>query len=163
MISFLRTGPNLILKVVKHGKEETIGYATGFNYTVINGQKSIFVVDSPFPAEISHAAGPSMVRGSLTLLMPKGMTLEKAGIVPYRTSGGASPKDTSPNPGSTENFVHLAHSDYIGFRLYDRQSNDLFAAIDYVKVSQYSVSIQAKSIVRAELQFEAKFLISGPG
>src|SRR5882724_11717708 len=94
----LRTGPNLLLKVVQPSGEKIIGYASGFNMTVLNGQKTTMVVDNPFPAEIAHGAGPSLVRGTVTLYMPKGMTLEKAGLVPYRTSGAASPKDISPNP-----------------------------------------------------------------
>lgn len=163
MKSILRTGPNLILKVVHDSGEKIIGYASNLTFTVTNGQKTIFTVDSPFPAEISHAAAPSMVRGSLTVFMPKGMTLEKAGLVPYRTSGAASESDISPHPGSADNFIHSAHAKYIHLRIYDRETSEMFIGIDYVKVSQYTIVIQSKSVVRAELQFEGKYAIPGSG
>jgi hypothetical protein len=120
-------------------------------------------VDDPFPAEIAHGAGASMVRGSLTLFMLKGSTLEKAGLVPYRTSGAASAKDISPNPGDPANFAHVAHSTYIHWRLYDRETSELFYSLDYAKVSQFTISVMAKGIVKAELQFEAKYAIPGSG
>lgn len=163
MRSILRTGPSLVLKIVHPSGEKIIGYASGITYTVTNGQKSIFVVDSPFPAEISQAAGPSLVRGTISLFMPKGTTLEKAGLVPYRTSGAASAADTSPNPGNPDNFVHLAHSMYVHWRLYDRETGELFMGIDYAKVGQYTINVQSKSVVKAELQFEGKYCVSGNG
>lgn len=152
-----------MLKVVQPSGEKIVGYATGITYTVSNGQKATFTVDNPFPAEISHAAGPSYVRGSVTVFMLKGMTLEKAGLVPWRTSGMASSKDTAPNPGSPDNFVHLAHSTYIHWRLYDRSTGELFMGIDFVKVGQYTVSVQSKAVVRCELQFEGKYAVPGSG
>lgn len=163
MKPLIRTGPSLVLKVVQPSGEKIVGYATGIQWTVTNGQKTTYTVDNPFPSEISHAAGPSFVRGNVTVFMPKGTTLEKAGLVPWRTAGLASSKDTAPNPGSADNFVHLAHSTYIHWRLYDRETGELFMGIDFVKVSQYSVNVQSKSVVRADLQFEGKYAIPGSG
>jgi hypothetical protein len=48
-------------------------------------------------------------------------------------------------------------------RLYDRASGELFAGMDYTKVTGYTVSTNAKGIVTASLTFEAKYLISGQG
>lgn len=163
MKPLIRTGPSLILKVVQPSGEKIVGYVTGIMFTVSNGQKATFTVDNPFPAEISHAAGPSYVRGQVTLLMPKGTTLEKAGLVPWRTSGMASSKDTAPNPGDQDNFVHLAHSTYIHWRLYDRETGEMFIGIDFVKVGQYTVSVQSKAVVRCEMLFEGKYAIPGSG
>jgi hypothetical protein len=161
MQSFIRTGAKLKVFIDNGTTEYPLGIVQAVSFTVTQGQKAIFTVDSPFPAEIAQAAAPSMVRGTMTVLMPEGVTLEGAGLVPFRTSGLGSGGDLSPNPGSVENFVHSAHSKYIHVRLVDRKTNEKWVSLDYLKVSSYSISVQAKGIVRAELQFEAKFLSPG--
>jgi hypothetical protein len=125
--------------------EKTIGYATDLQYTVNNGQKMIFTVDSPFPAEIAQAAGPTYVRGSMSLFLPKSSTPESLGLVPYRTSaesGGAA--------------LHAA-STYFHLKIYDRESKGTIFSLDYCKVGSYSMQIAAKQVVKFSISFEAMY------
>lgn len=151
MRSLLHSGPSLQLKIAKPGDvEKLIGYATGLQFSVIQGQKPIFVVDSPFPAQIAQAASASMVRGQLTIFLPKGMTPETAGLVPYR-------QDEQGN-------IFQGSSQYLNFRIYDRATTQLVFSADYIKVSDYTVSIRSRQTVVCTLNFEGIFLRPGnPG
>jgi len=151
MKSLLHTGPSLQLKIAKPGDtEKTVGYATGLQFSVIQGQRPHFVVDSPFPAQIHQAAAPSMVRGQLTIFLPKGMTPESAGLVPYR-------QDQQGN-------IFQGNSQFINFRIYDRATTQLVFSADYCKVSDYTVSIRSRQTVMVTLNFEGMFLSPGnPG
>lgn len=146
----LHAAPTLTLKVSYPDNttpEKTIGYASSLTYTVFQGQKEVFVVDSPFPAEISQASGPSLVRGSVTLYMPKGSTPEYAGLVPFRTT-------------SDGKIAHAA-TKYLNWRLYDRLTGGLVLSLDYVKVSQYTVTVGARTVVTVRLEFAGMY--STPG
>lgn len=146
--ALLHAAPDMVLKVRNRGGEErTIGYCSGLSFTVTQGQKMIYVVDSPFPQEISQGAGPSFVRGTMNLYLPKGMTLESAGLVPYR-------KDI-------EGDHFLATSSYSNFMLYDRATEYLVYSIDHCKVSQYTVNVESKKLVRVQMQFEGMLLTPG--
>jgi hypothetical protein len=149
MQSAVHTGPSLTLKVFYPADqtEKVIGFASDFQYSVSQGQKAIFAVDSPFPVEIAQAAAPSLVRGSMTIYLPKGSTPEAAGLVPFRTD-------------SQGEIAHAA-SKYLHFRIYDRQTTGLLYSIDYAKVSSYSVSIRNRSVVMVQLQFEAMYCTPG--
>jgi hypothetical protein len=149
--SVLHTGPSLLLKLALPGaQEKIIGYASAFSFTVTQGQQSKFVVDSPFPAQIAQAAGPSMVRGQITIYLPKGMTPETAGLVPYR-------QDEQGN-------IFAGNSQYVGFRLYDRSTTQLVFSADSVKVSDYTVSVRTRAVVQVVLNFEGMFVSTGnPG
>lgn len=162
MKSIIRTGAKLILKVdAGDGNEKIIGFCTAITYSVSQGTKTIYVVDNPFPFEIASGAGQSQVRGTMTVYLLDGSTLETAGLVPWRTSGAGN-KDIAPNPGDPSN-IHLAHSKYFNIRLYDRGSGELFAGMDSAKITSYSVSVAARGTVSATLSFEAKYLVSGLG
>jgi hypothetical protein len=161
--SVIRTGARLQLKVYDGNEERLIGYCTAINYTVSSGQKSIYVVDSPFPAEIAQGAGPSQVRGSMTIYMLQNTTPEILGLVPFRTSGTAASGDLSPSPGDSTNMFNMAYSKSIFLRLYDRNSGTLFTSLDYLKVGSYSVAVTAKGIVKADLAFEARYATPGQG
>jgi hypothetical protein len=166
--SVLRTGANLVVKVAYTGSkvEKTIGYATAINYIVNNGLKIIHVVDTPFPQELAYGAAGMTVTGTLSLVLPKGTTLERAGLVPYRTAGGASEKD-----GITENYgsgdvvdtVYIGGGQYMHLRVYDRASGEMVMGCDYCKVQNYQISIQSKSVVHANISFVGKFLVPGIG
>lgn len=147
--SILHTGPSLQVKVFypADGTEKTIGFATGLTFTVTQGQKAIYVVDSPFPAETSQAAGPSAVRGSMTMFLPKGSTPESAGLVPYRTDATGQ--------------INMAATKYLCFRIYDRVTSSLVLSLDYVKVSQYSMGIRAKTHVTCQIEFEGSYATPG--
>ena len=151
MKSLLHTAPSLQLKIAKPGEtEKLIGYATGLQFTVMQGQKPIFVVDSPFPHQLAQAAAASMVRGQITIFLPKGMTPETAGLVPYR-------QDEQGN-------IFQGGSQYLNFRIYDRRTTQLVFSADYCKVSDYTVSIRARQTVMCTLNFEGIFLRPGnPG
>ena len=149
MKSAIQTGPNLLVKITYSGAdvERTIGYATDLQYSVTQGQKMIFVVDSPFPAEIAQAAGPSHVRGSISIFLPKGHTPESLGLVPYRVD--------------EKGFAHQAKSGYFHMRIVDRQSTGTLLSLDYCKVASYSVSISSRSVVKVNLSFEGFFATTG--
>lgn len=146
--SLLNTGPSLIVKIAYEGEgtEKVIGYASGLSIRVSQGQREIFTVDSPFPAEIAQAAGQSMVRGSMTIFLPKGQTPESLGLVPQRI--------LNKNP----NIAAMAGSKHFHLRIYDRLSTELMYSIDFCKVGDYTVNIQARQVVRCELSFTGMYL-----
>lgn len=148
MRSMLHTGASLLLKVkYESGDSKVLGYATSFSYSVSNGQRTIYTVDSPFPAEIAQSAGPSQVRGSLTLYLPKGTTPESEGLVPYRMDAAGN------------NLI--GSSRYLNFEIIDRSTMNLVVALDNCKVSTYTVTIQARGIVQVNLTFEGVTATSG--
>jgi len=149
MKSNVHTGPGLTLKIhyPSNSQEKTIGFCTNLQYTVTNGQKPIFTVDSPFPAEIAQSASPSMVRGSMTLFLPKGSTPESSGLVPYRTD--------------EQQRSNIAATKYLNLRIYDRLTKQLVMSLDYCKVSQYTVNIRSKSVVTVDMSFEGMFATPG--
>jgi hypothetical protein len=148
MKSMLHTGASLLLKVkYENGTSKVIGYATGFTYSVTQGQKAIYTVDNPMPAEIAQSAGPSQVRGSLVLFLPKGTTPESEGLVPFRVDGAG-------------NNI-MASSGYMNFEIYDRATMNLVVALEYCKVGNYTVSMMARGIVQVNLTFEGIMATSG--
>lgn len=151
MKSQLHTGPSLLLKIAASGQSErTIGYASGLQFSVSNGQKPLMVVDSPFPFQIMQAAGASMVRGQLNIYLPKGMTPETAGLIPYR-------QDSQGN-------IFAGASQYLSVRLYDRATTQLVFSCDFVKFGDYTVSVRTRSTVQVVMNFEGMFLNPGnPG
>lgn len=167
--SVLRTGANMVVKVAynTNKQENTIGYATSLTYNVTNGLKLNHVVDSPFPSEIAYGSAPMQVQGTLSLLMPKGSTLEGAGLVPYRTAGGASDKDgVQVSFGSSGNFansVYIGGGQYMHLRIYDRLSGNMILGCDYCKIQSFQISVQSKSVARADISFVGKFLIPSIG
>lgn len=147
----IRTAPTLKLKVFYKGRdvpEKTVGYAANFQFTVSQGQKPIYTVDTPYAAELAQGAAPQLIQGSLTLYMVKGMDPVRVGLVP------------PPNSNINNAPVH-AFSEMLDWRIYDRFSGELAWAINDVKVSQWSVSTQAKSIVTAQLTFQGIYYSSG--
>lgn len=151
MQSLLHTGPSLVVKIAyeEDSRERVIGYASNLTFQVSQGQKEIFAVDSPFPVEIGQGLGQSMVRGGMSLFLPKGQTLESLGIVPYRLRN----KDTT-------NAV-MAMSRYFHLRVYDRLTSELVMAADWCKVGNYTVSIAARQLVRCEVSFSGIYLTPG--
>jgi hypothetical protein len=148
--SLVHAGPSLVLKVFypESGIEKTIGYCMGLNFAVSQGQREIFVVDSPFPAESAQAASPSFVRGQLALFLLKGTTLEGSGLVPYRQS--------------PDGRIQQAASRYMSWRIYDRSTSGLILACDYVKVASYSVSVRTRSVAQVQLEFTGLYATPGP-
>lgn len=150
MRSFVHTAPSLILKVShdQGASEKIIGYATDLSYNVIQGQKLNFGVDSAFPQEIAQGSAQSFVRGTLTVFLPKGTTMEAAGLVPYR-------QDELGDSAA-------ARSKYMGIRLYDRDTTQLVVSLDYVKIGSYSVTVASRQVVRVSLSFDAIYATPGP-
>lgn len=148
--SIVQTGPSLVLKVFypESGIEKVVGYCAGLNFNVQQGQREIFVVDTPFPAESAQAASPSFVRGQLALYLLKGMTVESSGLVPYRQS--------------PDGKIQQAASRYMSWRIYDRSSSALILACDYVKVASYSVGVRSRSAVMVQLEFTGLYATPGP-
>ena len=129
------------------GVSKVIGFARDLQFTVMQGQKTTYVVDSPFPAEIAQGTAPSGVKGSITLYLPKGVTMESAGLVPYRLNEKG------------ENIA--AASRYLTFEVYDRFTRNLIFSCEYCKVGQYSVSVSAKGIAMISLSFDGVYLTPG--
>ena len=148
MKSQLQTAASLLL-MVKYdtGVSKVIGFARALEFTVNNGQKTTYVVDSPFPAEIAQGTAPMSVRGSMVLYLPKGVTMESAGLVPYRVNEKG------------ENIA--AASRYMSFEVYDRFTRNLIFACEYCKVGTYSVSVQAKGVASVTMQFEGVYMTPG--
>lgn len=147
----LHTGPSLVVKIAYEddSRERVIGYASGLTFRVTQGQKEIFTVDSPFPQEIGQGMGASMVRGTMALFLPKGKTLESLGLVPYRLRN----KDTTN--------AMMALSRYFNLRIYDRLTSELVMSADFVKVGDYTIAIQARNVVRCDLNFSGVYLTPG--
>lgn len=127
--------------------EKQIGFCSDLQYSVSQGQKAIFTVDSTFPAEIAQAAGPSIVRGTMTLYLPKGSSPEAAGLVPFRTDALGE--------------INHAASKYMHIRLYDRLTSSLLYSLDFTKVSNYTVSVRTRAVVIVQLSFESIYCTPG--
>jgi hypothetical protein len=135
------------IKIEGTNEERTIGIVNKLTYTVVNGQKSIFVVDSPFPAEIAHAAAPSFVRGTINVWMPRGLTLESLNLSPFRHD--------------EQGYAVGPYAKYFSLRVYDRLSRGIVLSLDWCKISQYTVDITANSLVQASISFEGMLASQG--
>jgi len=147
----IRTGAGLKLKVKYENDtdapEQTIGFCSNLNFTVDMGQKEIFTVDSPFPQEIAQGAKQSMVRGTVTLYMRKRKDPVRDALVVGTSYDTADPQ--------------MPFSRYINWRFYDRVTQELAFAINYVKVGQFSVNVQAKQVVVYTLIFTGMIYEAG--
>jgi hypothetical protein len=151
MLPTLTAGASLIVKMVVdgEGKETTLGFASRLQYSVQNGQKLIFTVDSPFPEEIAQGASQSFVRGSMTLYLLRGQTLEAMDMAHFRHS----PSGESLGPMSK----------YFNLRVYDRHTNGKVLSLDFCKFSGYTIDMAARSIVTANVTFEGMYASPGDG
>lgn len=148
MKSLLHTGASLALKVAyEDGKEKLIGFAKGFTYTVSQGQKTTYTVDSSLPQEIAQGAAPVFVKGQLTVFLPKGTTPESVGLVPYRVNLAG------------EQIGQLSKS--LHYRIYDRLTGNRVFSAEYCKVSNYTAVIQARGIVEVSMQFDGVLVTPG--
>jgi hypothetical protein len=148
--SILQTGPSLKVKISYPDSaeyEKTIGYAAQLRYTIVQGQKLLHTVDTPFPAEIAQSAAPSFVRGAMKLYLPKGMMPEQLGLVPYRTDA------------ADQNAI--AATKYFNMRILDRNTGALVVTFKFCKVSGYTVNVAIRNIVTVDLTFEAILATTG--
>lgn len=144
--------------------EKVIGFCTALTYNVNNGMKVTHTVDSPYPQELAMGSAPMQVNGSMSLIMLQGATLESSGLVPYRTAGGASAKDgTQFNFASGGDSVYIGGGKYMHIRVYDRASGEMVFGCEYCKIQNYTISVQAKAVVRADVSFVGKYLVPGAG
>jgi hypothetical protein len=165
MNSLIRTGANLVVKVAYDAgpAEKIVGFATALTYNVSNGLKINHVVDNPYPAELAYGSMPMQVSGTLSLIMPKGTTLEKAGLVPYRTAGGASEKDGAVANFGSGDTVYIGGGKYCHLRVYDRESTEMVFGCEFMKVQSFQINVQSKAVVRADINFIGKYLVPGAG
>lgn len=148
MISRVVTGPSLLIKIrPEDGFEETIGFASDLQISVLQGQKEIYAVDSPFPFEVAQSAGPSLVKGTLVLYLLKGTTLENLGLVSNRHNSVKEPI--------------AATSKYIDLNIYDRTSAELIYGIKDCKVGSYTISVTTRNVLRCSLTFSGILLEPG--
>lgn len=143
------TGPSLEVRIrYEDGNEKVIAFASNLQFTVNLGQKPIFVVDSPFPAEIANGAGPSMIQGTMTLYLPKGMTMESTGLVPRSLTG-----DGEDIIAATASYAHVL--------VYDRTSDDVVIGVQNFKVGAYSFNMAVRSHIIINLQFSGMYIKEG--
>lgn len=148
MKSLLHTGASLLLKVSYDvGQTKTIGFARNLSFSVSQGQKVTYVVDSIIPAEIAQGAAPSFVKGSLNVFFPKGTTPESLGLVPYRIGPDGS------------QYAQL--SKYMTFQILDRQTLNLVMGLEQCKIGSYNFVAQARGIVELQLSFDG--ILATPG
>jgi len=104
----------------------------GINYTINYGENPIYGIDSPFPQEI--ATTQVSIQGS-------------ASIVYVQAGGGLQAKDIRSK-------IHgILYAPYISLRIKDRKNNiDIFYC-PQVKVTQESMSINAKGTVKIQFNF----------
>lgn len=150
--SRLHTAPNLQLKVAYEASEveKLIGYASGLSFTVNNGQKEIYTVDSVAIQELAQGAAPTNVKGSLIVYLPKGSDPIRAGLVAPTFDIGT--KDDTP--------VNVT-SKYLHWKIYDRFTGELVFAINFAKVGVWNMSIGAKQVVKISLQFTGQVYETG--
>lgn len=162
MVPQTRAAANVLLKVVpEDGVEKTIGFVTSVSLSTGGTQRVIHGVDSVFPQEIAYGAAPSQVGISMSLIMPKGATLESLGLVPYRTSG-ATAQDGGKSAFASDT-VFISGGRYLHIRLYDRTTGELFYGVDFCKVNSFTISASSRSIIRADVQFTGMILVPGNG
>ncbi len=88
-----------------------------------------------------------MVKGSITVYLPKGTTPESIGLVSYRTA------PSGDMMGTTSRDMH--------FRVYDRQTGNRVFAAEYCKVSMYTIAVQARGITEVTMQFDGTLMTPG--
>ncbi len=151
-MSMIQTGASLVLKVAneKGGLEQTIGFCSAFSLDVPTGQKEIFTCDTPFAQEIAQSAAPIIVTGSLRLYLLKGTDPIRAGIMSHST-----------DPQGSNQYPLNAASRYVHYRVYDRATQQLVFSVDYVKVKNFSLTVQTKSTVQYSVSFTGMFFSYG--
>ena len=145
----LQTAPSLELRIkYENGNEKVIAFASNLQFNVVQGQKPIFVVDSPFPAEIANGAAPSYVTGSMTVYLPKGQTMESAGLVPRSLTEDGSE-------------ILAATASYANIMVYDRLSDDLVIGVQGFKCGSYSFNMASRTHIIINLQFAGLYIKEG--
>jgi len=154
-MSKIHNAPELKLYI----NNQLAGYANDFRYSVVQGQKAFYGVDSPFPQEIAQGAAPSLVEGTMTVFRPKNGSPEAWGFMTPRASKYGSEEDLvtggfkangMENPGSTA----LGSGKYSIIRLEDRKTSKVVANIYFVMFSAQSWSVGARGIMMGTLSFQ---------
>ena len=154
-MSALQNGPELRLFI----NERLIGYATGLRYTVTQGQKPIYGVDSPVPQEIAQGAGPSILDGSITVYRPKDSSPEKSAIMTPRTSRLGISEDGKlggflPNGKEAPGSFALGSGRYSTIRIEDRLTGKTIMQAYYVMFGSQSWTIGERQVVQGVLTFQ---------
>lgn len=153
------TGATLVMRVAyESGDEKTIGFVKNLTFSVVNGQKVTYGVDSVLPVEIAQGASASFVKGSMNIFLPKGSTVESLGLVPHRQKSGPSAGDVE---GGTQSNNIAALSKYMHIRIYDRSTQNLVLSADYCKIGSYTFGVSAKGLVEVSLQFDGIYATPG--
>jgi hypothetical protein len=134
------------LKVVINNK--TLGLVTGFTYSIDYGRKSLRGVDNPFPQEI--VSGQQTVRGTVSCVRLKGVSLENIGVV---TSQFDSISTMGDNKSGT--IGQMAADPYISIALVDRGNDEAVFRVDMASITSQQWSVGARGLMTGSFEFEA--------
>ena len=144
MKSPIQSAPELRLLI--NGK--VAGYATGLNYRILQGQKLIFGVDSPFPQEIAQGAGPSYAEGSIQVFRTKDGSPEIWGMMTPRTS-----EDGVFESGSIASTA-LGSGKYLVLELRERATDKIVLKMTHVMFGSQEWSVTAKQVMTGSVSFQ---------
>lgn len=132
------------------------GYVSAFSYSVGQGQKLTYGVDSPFPTEIAQGGSPSNVTGSMTVWRPMGASPESWGLLSARSGDSvASAVVDSGTPGATM----LGTAQYTTIEILDRESESILVTILDVMFASQSWSVEKSSLMRGTVEFQGRFVV----
>lgn len=123
--------------------EEIFGWVVDFNVMVSQGQKPIYVVDTPFPIQIAQAASPTGVNGRMTTFFLRHWTLESRGFLPNRQNFVGEP-------------IHY-FSKFLNFKIIDRATRKTIYVFEYCKVSDFTIVFSTRNTVKCILNFTGIF------
>ena len=123
---------------------QTVGFVTGFSWSVQYGKKTIRGIDNPFPQEI--APGQQMVRGTVQCIRLIGSPgIEDYGIV--------------ANQGVTGEESGIASDQqiekYISIALIDRGTDKIIFKVDKAMVMSQNWTVAVRGMVEGSFEFEA--------
>ena len=124
-----------------------VGFASALDYSIAQGGKAIFTVDSPFPQELAQGAAPSFIQGTMTVYRIYEESPESQGLIAPRTVNSAG-QETS-NPFETS----LGAAKYSTLELKDRTTENTILKAEYVMFNNQQWSIQPRGLVQGSLSF----------
>lgn len=148
----LLAGPRLKIRI----NGIIAGYISDFNYTVNQGQKLTYGVDSPFPVEVAQGGTASSVSGSMAVWRPVGTSPETWGLLSARS--GDSVASAVTDSGTPQGSM-LGTAQYSTIEILDRQSETILVTIIDVMFSSQSWSVAQRGLMRGTVEFQGRFVV----
>ena len=136
MRDLIQIGGNLKLLI----NNKTLGIVTGFSYMIDYGRRALRGVDCPFPQEI--VSGQQTVRGQVSVVRLKGVTLENCGVI--------SPQLSNTGTATGE----MAGDPYFSLTLVDRTSDQTVFRVDAASLTNQQWTVGARGIMTGSFNFE---------